>query len=156
MSIAVLDTNVLIEIEKRMWGGNREAAMELIKLLSLKYDEFWIPYRVRGEFIPSNRYSSRNKKRYYKIIEKLGNAKLCPVRVNTFEIENFLREWSNIDEGETDGILQINKSTLVSGIARNIIFISNDEKALEVAKKNSIETENFDEYLETLIEMGYY
>ena len=159
MSIAILDTNVLIELEKRFWGGNKEAGKKLIDLLILKHSEFWIPNTVIREFVYKNR--RRERKRYYRLLQILrnygGSAKKCPIRVNALEIESFMTQSPfGIDEGEADGIMQLKKYISLNNLTMSVVFITNDGDAIKEAKNKDIPVENFDEYITAIREMGYY
>lgn len=151
--IAVLDTNVLIELEKRRYGGDKNSYRRLINGLVLKYSEFWIPNSVKSEFIQTRKH----RRRFKNIIEDFQNSTICPITVGANEIYDMIIKYSKLDEGEADAIKQISKAkTRKEWSTKTLVFVSHDHVAVETAKSLGIKADYFESYLEMIKESDMY
>lgn len=148
MTIGVIDTNVLIDLFDNPKYSSAEYKDKVIKLFkSMEINMIWIPQEVKREFS----ITPAKEKRLNKILTT-NFFKLCPVKVNKKERKFYA---TDIDDGEADAIVQINKSPQYSNYSRyRFIFISKDKEACRYAQdKMEIEVMPEEKIIELQVQM---
>jgi hypothetical protein len=161
LRVIFLDANIIIEFEriKRDYGRKkfRKALFVFIKFCNGQY--IMIPLRVKRELRNSSIIEAFNH-----FLKKSIGLSICKIS-NEREIGEFLRKHFNNDEsnmGEADALNQITKyrgmneqsKLRIFGYRRvEFIFVSNDRRALKVARKSGIRIIKWENFTGTLREV---
>jgi len=129
MTIAVIDTDVMIFIFENLYSSNRQHFSKTISYFQTLFQSIWIPNEVKREFTihPSlNKRLLRIMKQYPYFI------RLCPITTSKHERDVLI---NGIDIGEADAFIQIQKAiSIVRYRKLKFKFISQDKKALNFAE----------------------
>jgi len=150
MAIAVFDNDVLVYIFDTVYYSDKRKVRKVMEYLALRYFRIWIPRTVKREFLRLKKRENIYRylmKRYNNLIEE------CPITISTNEINSLLTP--EIHEGEADGILQTQKAPMHRSYSMHqFIFVSNDKKAINTARRKGIEVLRFTEIQNQLREGG--
>ena len=137
--ICLIDTDTLIEIIER----SKDFQQKIISQIKFSGYEIVLPQLVYDEFV-NNKPS--NKKNLKKFLSK-WHISICEIKNNFKEISIL-----DIDKGEADAFLQVQKLIRINyskKIKCAFLFISNDKKARDYFEKNSINTSNLRQLIES-------
>ena len=149
MRIAIFDTNVLIYLFDELPIVSSIFFHKVMQYLQTRFFEIWFPQSVEYEFtIPKHRLRCLKK-----LLNNFHFLQRCKINVSRNEIRLLLPE---IDLGEADAIIQIQKGVLKfkKGLQVEFIFVSEDRAALRKAKEFNIETLDYKDLKEELRELG--
>jgi rRNA-processing protein FCF1 len=150
MVIAVFDNDVLVYIFDTVYYSDKRKVRKVMEYLALRYFRIWIPRTVKREFLRLK----KRKKIYYRYLKRYNNLiEECPITISTNDI--YLLLTPEIHEGEADGILQTQKAPMHRSYSTHqFIFVSNDKKAINTARRMGIEVLRFTEIQNQLREGG--
>ncbi len=148
MAIAILDTDVLIDMLDFIAKGDRESFKEMTRYLSLRFEKIWIPKTVKDEYIQNK----KTKNRFYRFLRHPFVEK-CPISIGKSDIALLI---DKIDKGEADAILQAQKTEVKQSFRNeSVVFISNDTHAIDFALQIGVGSIHYTELKTELREGGY-
>jgi len=149
MTIAVLDTNILIYFFERLYNADKGNFQRAVDYFRTRSGELWIPGEVRREFVISRSIENR----LYRIVKRHEDLiKICPITTSKHERNIIIND---IDPGEADAIVQIEKAISKRKYRnRNFVFVSEDKDALRFAEGSGFEILKYKEIKQELQEIG--
>jgi hypothetical protein len=151
--ILLIDNDVLVYLLDNLYSADEFSFKKVIQYLTLSYSRIWISGYVKEEFLFKG-----NDKRRSRIIKKVFDDHLsfsdCPIKVGLNEIRLMIG-MKDEDKGEADALLQIQKAKLITTyFFEDIVFLSNDNAALNRAKKLFITTLSYTSLKSSVQETG--
>jgi hypothetical protein len=152
-SILLIDNDVLVNLSLLIEAGRKDSFMKVISFLAITYTAIWIPATVRYEFLIKRRDKKRNRVLKW-IMKEFSIVTLCPIKVSKKEIEILVGS-NDENVGEADAIIQCQKAKSSDSFAfSDIVFFSNDKKALTRAEGFDISLLRYSTFRERMLEAG--
>lgn len=137
--ILIVDNDVLVYIFDQLQSSDKFSFARVVQNIILNYSRVWIPAEVRKEFL-LRRNDRRRRKILFRILDRYPAISNCPISVGENEIRLYVG-MKDENRGEADALLQGQKAkSQNTQNFEDIVFLSNDEKALNSARKRSITT----------------
>lgn len=151
--ILFIDNDVLVYIFDYLYTADEFSFNRVVQYLKIIYGRIWIAGTVKDEFL----FKGKDKRRsriITRVFDTHTNFSDCPINVGLNEIR-LLIGLKEEDMGEADSILQIQKAKNASSyFFEDIVFLSNDQKALDLASRLFITTWSYDNLKSTFKETG--
>ncbi|MFW6041301.1 MAG: hypothetical protein ACOC85_05640 [Thermoplasmatota archaeon] len=146
--IGILDTDVLIDILDELYNIDKSSFNNVVDHLLLKYDQVWIPKKVKDEFC----YRHSEQSKIENFIDGKDVIRDCPIGVGENDRKLLMPE---IDEGEADGIMQARKTGDYQKYQfYECVFISGDGQATIKGKDMDVETIHYWKFKDELMKKG--
>jgi hypothetical protein len=151
--ILLIDNDVLVYLLDNLYTADQFSFNKVIQYLTLTYGRIWISGYVKDEFLNNGNYKRRSRI-IRKVFDDYTNFSDCPIKVGLNEIRLMIG-MKDEDMGEADSLVQIQKAkSSIYIFFEDIVFLSNDRRALNRANKLLINTLSYSDLKSRIQETG--